>query len=80
MRNVGFSVFLFLHDESEWRNLNQILLEVLMNCTKHFNLRSSLTASCVSRFMICLVCRLYFSRLVCSVLSLDECLIKINCE
>ena len=49
-----------------------------MNCTKHFDLSSSLTASCVARFMICWVCRLYFSGLVCSVLSLDECLIKIN--
>ena len=56
------------------KTLNQILLEVLMNCTKH--LSSSLTASCVARFMICWVCRLYFSGLVCSVLSLDECLIK----
>ena len=46
--------------------------------TKHFDLSSSLTASCVARFMICWVCRLYFSGLVCSVLSLDECLIKIN--
>ena len=33
--------------------LNQILLEVLMNYTKHFDLSSSLTASCVTRFMIC---------------------------
>ena len=33
--------------------LNQILPEVLMNCTKHFDLSSSLTASCVARFMIC---------------------------
>ena len=32
---------------------NQIFLEVLMNCTKHFDLSSSLTASCVARFMIC---------------------------
>ena len=32
---------------------NQILLEVLMSCTKHFDLSSSLTASCVARFMIC---------------------------
>ena len=64
----------------EWveKTLNQILLEVLMNCTKHFDLTSSLTASCVARFVICWVCRLYFSGLVCSVLSLDECLIKIN--
>ena len=30
--------------------------------------------------MICWVYRLYFSGLVCSVLSLDECLIKINCR
>ena len=45
-----------------------------MNCTKHFDLGSSLTA----RFTICWVCRLYFSGLVCSVLSLDECLTKIN--
>ena len=34
--------------------LNQILLEVLMNCTnKHFDLSRSLTASCVAIFMIC---------------------------
>ena len=33
--------------------LNQILLEVLMNCTKHFDLSNSLTASCVARFVIC---------------------------
>ena len=49
-----------------------------MNCTKHFDLSSSLTASCVARFMICWVCRLYFSGLVCSVLSPDECLIRIG--
>ena len=58
--------------------MNQILLEVLMNCTKYFDLSSSLTASCVARFMICWVCWLYFSGLVCSVLSSDECPIKIN--
>ena len=40
--------------------LNQILLEVLMNCTKHFDLRSSLTASCVARFMICCVPIIFF--------------------
>ena len=43
---------------------NQILLEVLMSCTKHFDLSSSLTASCVARFMICWVCRLYLFGLV----------------
>ena len=48
-----------------------------MNCTKHFDLSSSLTASC-ARFMICWVCRLCFSGFVFSVLSLDEYLIKIN--
>ena len=50
---VARSWLLFLHDEIEWKNFNQILLEVLMNCTKHFDLSSSLTASCVARFMIC---------------------------
>ena len=65
MRNVGFFYFFnvyftFLHDDSEWKNLNQILLEVLMNCTKHFDLRSSLTASCVARFMICCVPIIFF--------------------
>ena len=75
---VARSWLLFLHDEGEWKILNQILLEVLMNCTEHFDLRSSLTESCVARFMICWVCRLYFSGLVSSVLSLDECLIKSN--
>ena len=33
--------------------LNQILLEVLRNCTLYFDLSSSLTASCFARFMIC---------------------------
>ena len=33
--------------------LNQIFLEVLMNCTKHFDLSTSLMASCVARFIIC---------------------------
>ena len=43
-----------------------------MNCTKHFDLSSSLTASCVATFMICWVWRLYCSGLVCSVLSLTR--------
>ena len=75
---VAWSWLLFLHDESKWKNWNQILLEALMNCTKHFDLNSSITASCVARFMICWVCRLHFSGLVCSELSLDKCLFKIN--
>ena len=58
---------LFHHDESG-KILNQILLEVLMNCTKHFDLSSSLTASCVARFIICWLCRLYFSGLVWTVI------------
>ena len=33
--------------------LNQISLEVLMSCIKHFDLSSSLTASFVARFIIC---------------------------
>ena len=57
---------------------NQILHEVLMNCTTHFDLSSSLTASCVAKLTMCRVCQLNFSGLVCSVLSLDECLIKIT--
>ena len=47
------SWLLLLHDDSEWKICNQILLEVLMNRTKHFDLSSSLTASCVARLMIC---------------------------
>ena len=47
------SWLLLLHDESEWKICNQILLEVLMNRTKHFDLSSSSTASCVARLMIC---------------------------
>ena len=78
LHTAARSWLLFLHDGSECKNLNQILLEVLMNCTKHFDLSSSLTACCVARFMICWVCRLYFSGLVCLMLSLDECLIKIT--
>ena len=49
-----------------------------MNCTKHFDLGISLTASYVTIFMICRVYRLYFYGLVCSMPPLDECLIKIN--
>ena len=45
-------------------------------CTKRFDLSSSFMASCVARFMMCWVCRLYFSGLVCLVLSPDEYLIK----
>ena len=33
--------------------LNKIMLEVLMNCTKYFDLSSSLKGNCVKRFMIC---------------------------
>ena len=49
-----------------------------MNCTKHFDLSSSLSFSQLqdSRFVEC--ADYIFSGLVCSVLSLDECLIKIN--
>ena len=75
---VARSWLIFLHDERSGKILKKILLGVLMNRTKHIDLSSSLTASCVARFVICWVCRLYFSGLVCSVLSLDECLIKIN--
>ena len=50
---VARSWLLFLHEESGWKILNQILLEVLMNCTKHFDLSSSLTVSCVARFLVC---------------------------
>ena len=32
------SWLLLLHDDSEWKICNQILLEVLMNRTKHFDL------------------------------------------
>ena len=46
-----------------------------MNCSKNFGLSSSITASCVARFMICWVCWLYFSGLICLVLSQDEYLI-----
>ena len=45
---------------------------------RHFDFSSSLMAICVARLKICWVCRFYFSGLVCLVLSLDECLIKIN--
>ena len=72
------SWLLFLHNGSEWKIFNCILLEVLVSFAKHFDLSSSFATSCVVRFMICLVCQSYFSGLVCTVLSLDECLIKIN--
>ena len=50
---VARSWLLFLHDRVSEKFLNQILLEVLMSCTKHFDLSSSLTEGCVARFMIC---------------------------
>ena len=37
------SWLLFLRDEGVWKICNQILLEVLMNRTKHFDLSGSLT-------------------------------------
>ena len=60
-----------------------VCLQVFQNRLPHYFgwfqiWSSSLTASCVARFMICWVCRLYFSGLVFPVLSLDDCLIKIN--
>ena len=62
---------LFLHDKSKWKNFES-------NIAQGVDLSSSLMASCLARFMICWVCRLYFSGLVRLVLSLDECLIKID--
>ena len=58
--------------------LNQVCLRSWWIAPNILFLSSSLKANCVARIMICWVCRLYFSELVCSVLSLDECLIKIN--
>ena len=75
---VARSWLLFFHNESEWKNLESNIAWGVMNCTKHFDLSSSLMASCVTRFMICWVCWLHFSGLVCLVLSVDECMIKIN--
>ena len=48
-----------------------------MNYTKHFNLSSSLTAELCCKIHDLLSGRLHFSGSVCSVLSVDECLIKI---
>ena len=60
------------------KKLNLILLEVLMDCTGHFNLNSFLS-SCVAWFTICWVCRLYFSGIdLLGAISRSECLIKIN--
>ena len=75
---VARSWLLFFHNEIEWKNLESNIAWGVMNCTKHFDLSSSLMASCVTRFMICWVCWLHFSELVCLVLSVDERMIKIN--
>ena len=75
---VARSWLLFLHDESEWKIFQSNIAWSVDELHQAFWLRSSLTASFVARFIICWVCRLYFSGLVCSVLFLDECLIKIN--
>ena len=69
--SVAWSWLLFFHEESEWKNSES-------NIVWGVDLSSSLRARIVARFMICWVCRLYISWFVCSVLSLDECLIKIN--
>ena len=75
---VARSWLLFLHDESEWKIFESNIAWGVDELHQTFWFEQFLTASCVARFMICGVCRLYFSGLVCSVLSLDECLIKIN--
>ena len=75
---VARSWLLFLHDESEWKDFESNIAWGVDELHQTFWFEQFLTASCVARFMICGVCRLYFSGLVCSVLSLDECLIKIN--
>ena len=75
---VARSWLLFLPDESEWKNFESNIAWGVDKLHQTFDLSSSLTASCVARLMICWVCPLHFSGLVCLVLSLDECLIKIN--
>ena len=43
----------FLHEESAWKNFESNIARGMINCIKHFDLNSSLTASCVARFTIC---------------------------
>ena len=81
LHTVARSWLLFLPDKSEWKNFKSNITRDVDELHQHFDLSSPFTArcpSCVARFMICWVCRLYFSGLVSSALSLDECLIKIN--
>ena len=74
---VARSWLLFLHEESERKNFESYIAWGVGELHQTFWFEQFLTASCVARFMICWVCLSYFSGLVCSVLSLDECLIKI---
>ena len=68
---------LFLHDERV-KNFESNIALLIDELHQTFWFEQFFNGNLCCRFMICRVCRLYFSGLVCSVLSLDECLIKIN--
>ena len=74
---VAWSWLLFLHDESEWKNFELNIAWGVDEFHQTFWFEQFFNG-CVVRFMTCWVCRLYFSGLVCLVISLDECLIKVN--
>ena len=67
-----------IFDEKKSLVVTRMYFEHDPGSVRHFDFSSSLMAICVARLKICWVCRFYFSGLVCLVLSLDECLIKIN--
>ena len=78
---VAWSWLLFLHDESKRKNWNQILLEALMNCTKHFDLSSSLTEAvsqdlwfveCADYIFLDWFARSYLSMNVCLKLTMGD--------
>lgn len=58
---IESSTLLHDHGYSSFSTRVSGSLWVLMDSTRHFDLSSSLAASCVARFMICWVCLLYFS-------------------
>ena len=66
----------FLHDESEWKNFESNIAWGVHELHQTFWFEQFFNGKLCCK--ICWACRLYFSGLVYSVLSLDECLIKIN--
>ena len=67
-----------LHDESVWKNFQSNIAWGVDELHQTFWFELFFNGRLCCNIHDSWVCRLYFSGLVCSVLYLDECLIKIN--